>query len=55
MTSTLTDKQYRLLIGGEWVDGSGGTYDVVNPATEEVVAPAPEATAADVAAAAAAA
>ncbi|HEX4775990.1 MAG TPA: aldehyde dehydrogenase family protein [Acidimicrobiia bacterium] len=55
MTSTLTDKQYRLLIGGEWVDGSGGSYDVVNPATEEVVAPAPEATAADVEAAAAAA
>jgi acyl-CoA reductase-like NAD-dependent aldehyde dehydrogenase len=55
MTSTLTDKQYRLLIGGEWVDGSGGTYDIVNPATEDVIAPAPEATAADVEAAAAAA
>ena len=55
MTATVTDKQYRLLIGGEWVEGAGGTYDVVNPATEQVVAPAPEATADDVYAAAAAA
>ncbi|TVR26240.1 MAG: aldehyde dehydrogenase family protein [Ilumatobacter sp.] len=36
-------KQYRLLIGGEWVDGAAGTYDIVNPATEEVVGAAPEA------------
>lgn len=55
MTATVTEKQYRLLIGGEWVDGSGGTYDIVNPATEDVVAPAPEASAGDVFAAAAAA
>ncbi len=55
MTATVTDKQYRLLIGGEWVEGAGGTYDVVNPATEEVVAPAPEAASDDVYAAAAAA
>src|SRR5438105_8812581 len=55
MTATVTDKQYRLLIGGEWVEGAGGTYDIVNPATEEVVAPAPEGTADDVYAAAAAA
>ena len=27
----------QLLIGGEWVDGADGGYDVVNPATEEVV------------------
>jgi acyl-CoA reductase-like NAD-dependent aldehyde dehydrogenase len=33
----------QLLIGGEWVDGAEGTYDVVNPATEEVVGGAPEA------------
>ncbi|HMD44869.1 MAG TPA: aldehyde dehydrogenase family protein [Acidimicrobiales bacterium] len=45
----------RLLIGGEWVEASGGTYDVVNPATEEVVGRAPDATAADATAAAAAA
>jgi phenylacetaldehyde dehydrogenase len=33
----------KLLIGGEWVDGAEGGYDVVNPATEEVVGVAPEA------------
>ena len=31
----------QLLIGGEWVDGADGAYDVVNPATEEVVDQAP--------------
>ncbi|MGH8982656.1 MAG: aldehyde dehydrogenase family protein [Acidimicrobiia bacterium] len=35
----------RLLIGGEWVEGADGTYDVVNPATEAVVGQAPEASA----------
>ncbi len=35
----------QLLIGGEWVNGADGTYDVVNPATEEVVGAAPEASA----------
>lgn len=39
--TTITDS--RLLIGGEWVEGGDGTYDVVNPATEEVVGAAPEA------------
>jgi len=33
---------YNLLIGGETVAGAGG-YDVVNPATEEVVGTAPDA------------
>ena len=33
----------QLLIGGEWVDGADGGYEVVNPATEEVVGIAPEA------------
>ena len=32
-----------LLIGGEWVEGADGAYEVVNPATEEVVGVAPEA------------
>jgi len=32
----------QLLIGGAWVDGADGGYDVVNPATEEVVGVAPE-------------
>lgn len=33
----------QLLIGGDLVDGADGGYDVVNPATEEVVGIAPEA------------
>src|SRR3954454_1347014 len=36
-------KQYRLLIGGEWVDGAEGSYDIVKPATEMSFAAAPEA------------
>ena len=36
---------YQLLIGGEHVDGARGTYDIVNPATEQVVGQAPEASA----------
>lgn len=34
----------KLLIGGEWRPAGGGTYDVYNPATEQVVGVAPEAT-----------
>jgi len=45
----------QLLIGGKWTDASGGTYEVVNPATEAVVATAPDATVGDADAAAAAA
>jgi len=45
----------RCWIGGEAVEGENGTYDVVNPATEEVVGLAPEASAADARRAAAAA
>ncbi|MGW7414825.1 aldehyde dehydrogenase family protein [Streptomyces sp. NPDC054863] len=33
----------RLLIGGEWVAPAGGHYEVINPASEEVVGLAPEA------------
>ena len=51
-----TSKDEReLLIGGKWVEAAGGAYDVINPATEEVVAQAPSATEADARAAAAAA
>jgi len=50
-----TMTEYRQLIGGEWVPGGEGTYDIVNPATEQVVAAAPEASSDDVARAAAAA
>lgn len=49
------DAEYRLLIGGEWVPASGGTYPIVNPSTEDVVGQAPNATAADAEAAAGAA
>ena len=33
----------QVLIGGEWVDGADGGYEIINPATEEVVGIAPEA------------
>ena len=55
MGTTTTTTGYRQLIGGEWRDGSDGTYEIINPATEQVVAEAPEASAADVRAAAQAA
>ncbi len=48
-------KTWRLLIGGEWVEGDAGTYEVVNPATEGVVGLAPEASVAQALAAARAA
>ncbi|MFD9355648.1 aldehyde dehydrogenase family protein [Streptomyces sp. NPDC060031] len=38
----------RLYIGGEWVEPSGGHYEVVNPADESVVGLAPEASPAQV-------
>ncbi|MEX2293270.1 MAG: aldehyde dehydrogenase family protein [Acidimicrobiales bacterium] len=48
-------KEFRMLIGGDLVAGEGGSYDIVNPATEAVVGQAPEASTAQVEAAAAAA
>ena len=48
MSNTTTSTPYRQLIGGEWLEGSDGTYEIINPATEEVVAEAPEASADDV-------
>jgi acyl-CoA reductase-like NAD-dependent aldehyde dehydrogenase len=39
----MSDSTYRLTIGGESVEGAAGTYDIVNPATEEVAGRAPEA------------
>jgi acyl-CoA reductase-like NAD-dependent aldehyde dehydrogenase len=38
----MSEQHYRLVIGGESVEGAG-SYEVVNPATEQVVALAPEA------------
>ncbi len=55
MTQKVGTGPYRQLIGGEFVDGGKGSYAIVNPATEEVVAEAPEASVDDVEAAAAAA
>jgi aminobutyraldehyde dehydrogenase len=44
-----TVSKHQNLIGGEWVDSSGGeTMEVVNPATGEVIAEVPAATAKDV-------
>jgi acyl-CoA reductase-like NAD-dependent aldehyde dehydrogenase len=45
----------RLFIGGQWVEPDDGHYEVIDPATEEVVGLAPEASRAQVHAAAAAA
>jgi acyl-CoA reductase-like NAD-dependent aldehyde dehydrogenase len=45
----------RMLVGGDRVAGGDGAYDIVNPATEQVVGQAPEASAAQVIAATAAA
>lgn len=46
---------YGLLIGGEWVPGAGTPYEVVNPATEEIVGLAPESSRSEALAAAASA
>jgi acyl-CoA reductase-like NAD-dependent aldehyde dehydrogenase len=55
MATTVTKDETQLLIGGSWVDAGDGTYDIINPATEEVVGQAPNASVADAEAAAAAA
>jgi acyl-CoA reductase-like NAD-dependent aldehyde dehydrogenase len=36
--------KYQAYIGGEWVDGEAGSYEIVNPATEEIVGHAPQVT-----------
>ena len=54
-TTTPARDERQLLIGGKWCDAGGGAYEVVNPATEEVVGLAPDAEVADAEAAAAAA
>jgi acyl-CoA reductase-like NAD-dependent aldehyde dehydrogenase len=41
--ATTTAPDERLLIGGDWVAGGDGGYEIVNPATEDVVGVAPEA------------
>lgn len=39
----MSGEAQKLFIGGEWVEPGRGRYEVVNPATEEVVGSAPEA------------
>ncbi|MGW1230054.1 aldehyde dehydrogenase family protein [Streptomyces sp. NPDC002530] len=51
----MTTSPQRLFIGGEWTEPAAGHYEVVNPATEEIVGLAPEASRAQVHEAAAAA
>ena len=41
MAETTQRNEHQLLIGGKWVDASDGTYEIVNPATEEIVGLAP--------------
>jgi acyl-CoA reductase-like NAD-dependent aldehyde dehydrogenase len=55
MGAQVTKDETRLLIGGTWVEAGDGTYDIINPATEQVVGQAPNASAEDAANAAAAA
>ena len=51
-----TIRKYKNLIGGEWVDAAQqGTREIINPATEEVIAEVPEGSRTDVARAVAAA
>src|SRR5438067_13367692 len=41
-------QQFKTFVGGEWVDGSGGTMEVINPATGETIAEVQRCTAEDV-------
>lgn len=41
-------KEYSMYVNGEWITGSGGSMDIVNPATEEVVHRVPRASKQDV-------
>jgi acyl-CoA reductase-like NAD-dependent aldehyde dehydrogenase len=47
MGSQITRDETQLLIGGKWVEAGNGTYDIINPATEQVVGQAPDASVAD--------
>ncbi len=45
----------KMFVGGKWLEGTGKTFEVFNPATEEVIAEVPDATEIEVGAAATAA
>ena len=55
MSDQVTRDETKLLIGGEWVEPGGGTYGIINPATEQLVGQAPNASVEDANRAAAAA
>ena len=55
MGSQVTRDETQLLIGGKWVEAGNGTYEIINPATEQLVGQAPNASVEDADAAAAAA
>ena len=55
MSDQVTKDETKLLIGGSWVDAGDGTYDIINPATEQLVGQAPNASVEDARNAAAAA
>ena len=42
------DKTYRNYIDGQWVDGTGATLQVLNPATDKPIATVPDGKSADV-------
>ena len=42
------DKTYRNYIDGRWVEGNGRTLQVLNPATDKVIAHVPDASADDI-------
>jgi succinate-semialdehyde dehydrogenase/glutarate-semialdehyde dehydrogenase len=46
--ATTVGSEYRMLIGGDWVDSDGGTFEVTNPADDDVIATVPNATVQDV-------
>jgi len=53
--SMATPNFSNILVGGDWIPADGGTYDIINPATEELAGKAPNCSVAQVEAAAAAA
>ncbi len=55
MSDQVTKDETKLLIGGSWVEAGDGTYDIINPATEQLVGQAPNASVEDARNAAAAA
>jgi acyl-CoA reductase-like NAD-dependent aldehyde dehydrogenase len=55
MSDQVTKDETQLLIGGKWLEAGNGTYDIINPATEQVVGQAPDASVEDANAAARAA